>query len=222
MNTLTANQLQHIDQFLLEHYRLYYIDLRAEVVDHIATSIESEIHSGKGYEEAFVVVIAQWNDLLQPSSFFFRGIPKFIAKQWTKARLNRGLKAMGFGVITTVLLASFFFRFLDLDVDTAWGIGLLLSLYAGIGILYLYNHRLVKNVPLHTATGTFLRIEFKRLGWVQSVFVIMPLLRMVTQSIEEWFVFTYFFVGFIMLFYMIHWKMDYQKETLDQIKWKNI
>lgn len=176
MQTLTPHQLQHIDQFLLKHYRLYYIDLRAEVVDHMATDIEVELHNGKSYEEAFVLVIAKWDALLKPSSFFFRGIPKFIAQRWSKERLRRGAKACLFGALTTLGIGSFFYRFIDLDADFLWGLGTLLVVYIGIGILYIFNRSLLKNISLHTTTGAFLRVEFKRLGWVQSIFVMLPLL----------------------------------------------
>lgn len=223
MQTLTPHQLQHIDQFLLEHYRLYYIDLRAEVVDHMATDIEVELHKGKCYEEAFVLVIAKWDALLKPSSFFFRGIPKFIAQRWTKERLRRGAKASGLGALATVGIGSFFYRFIDLDADILWVLGTLLALYIGIGILYICNRGLMKDIPLHTATGTFLRVEFKQLGWVQSIFVIMPLLNQMKFIPRADGVFAfYFFIGSLMLFYMIHWRIDYQKEQLYQVKWKSI
>lgn len=70
MNKLTTYQLKHIDQFLIEHYRLYYIDIRAEVVDHIATDIEVELNNDKSYEEAFVCVISKWDELLKPAKGF--------------------------------------------------------------------------------------------------------------------------------------------------------
>lgn len=221
MTRLTTSQIQHIDQFLMEHYRLYYIDIRAEVLDHMANDIEEQMQD-KTYEEAFVHVIAKWDATLKPSKFFFRGIPKFIAQQWTKERIKRGSKACLFGALTTLVIASFFFRFIDLDTDMLWGLGALLSLYLGIGILYIINRGLVKEIPLYTATGTFLRVEFKRLGWVQSVFIIMPLLgQMKLISIVELFLYIYLFIGFVMLFYMVHWRLDYQKEKLYQIKWKS-
>lgn len=223
MQTLTSNQLQHINQFLIEQYRLYYIDLQAEVADHIASDIEVELQSGKSYEEAFVLVFSKWDALLKPAKGFFRGIPRFVANQWIKERLKRGAKACLFGVLTTLLLGGVFFRGIDLDEDILWGIGTLLALYLSLGIFYWLNRSLVKEVPLHTATGTFLRVEFKRLGWIQSVFVIMPLLgqmKLIPQG--ELIFYSYLFLGFVMLCYMIHWRIDYQKEKLYQIKWKTL
>jgi len=223
MQTLTSNQLQHIDQFLIEHYRLYYIDLRAEVVDHIASDIEVVLQNEKSYEEAFILVITKWDALLKPAKGFFRGIPRFVASQWIKERLKRGAKACLFGALTTLLLGSLFFRWIDLDADILWGIGTLLALYTSLGIFYWLNRNLVKEVSLHTATGTFLRVEFKRLGWIQSVFVIMPLLgqmKLIPQG--ELIFYSYFFLGFVMLFYLIHWRKDYLKEKLYQIKWKTL
>ena len=222
MKNITQPQLQHIDQFLMEHYRLYYIDIRAEVVDHMANDIEEQLQD-KTYEEAFVHVIAKWDATLKPSKFFFRGIPRFIAQQWTKERIKRGAKACLLGALTTLIIASFFSRFIDLDTAFPLGLGTLLILYVGIGILYIINRSLVREIPLHTATGTFLRVEFKRLGWVQSVFIIMPLLgQMKFISVGELFVYTYFLIGFVMLFYLVQWRMDYQKEQLYQIKWKSV
>lgn len=223
MKKLTSHQLQHIDEFLIKYYRLYYFDIRAEVVDHMAMDIEAELHSEMSYEEAFVLVMAKWDALLKPSSFFFRGIPKFIAQQWSKERLKRGAKACLFGALATLGIGSFFYRFMDLDADIAWGLGLLLAVYIGIGILYVFNRRLMKDIPMHTATGAFLRVEFKRLGWVQSIFIVMPLLtQMKFISRGEWFFYFYLFIGFVMLFYMIHWRIDYQREQVCQVKWKSI
>ncbi|MBB1150954.1 hypothetical protein H4K35_12675 [Myroides sp. NP-2] len=221
MQTLTPHQLQHIDQFLLEHYRLYYMDIRAEVVDHIAADIEKELHNAKRYDEAFVLVIAKWDELLKPASFFFRGIPKFIAQQWNKERLRRGAKACFFGALTTLGIGSFFYRFIDLDADIVWGLGTLLALYISIGIFYIFNRSLMKDIPLYTATGAFLRVEFKRLGWVQSIFVMLPLLtQMKFIASGDWFFYFYIFIGLVMLFYMIHWRIDYKKEKIYQIKWQ--
>lgn len=223
MQTLTSHQLQHINQFLIEQYRLYYIDLQAEVMDHIATDIEVELQQGKSYEEAFVLVFAKWDALLKPAKGFFRGIPRFVANQWTKERLKRGAKACLFGALTTLLVGSLFYRWINMEEDIVCGLGTLLALYVGMGILYVNNRSLVKEVPLHTATGTFLRVEFKRLGWVQSIFVIMPLLSQLKFiSGGELFFYTYLFIGLVMLFYMIQWRIDYQKEKVYQIKWKTI
>lgn len=223
MQILTSNQLQHINQFLIEQYRLYYIDIQSEVADHIASDIEVELQSGKSYEEAFVLVFSKWDALLKPAKGFFRGIPRFVANQWSKDRLKRGAKACLFGVLTTLLLGGVFFRWIDLDENILWGIGTLLALYVSLGIFYWLNRNLVKEVPLHTVAGTFLRVEFKRLGWVQSVFVIMPLLgqmKLIPQG--ELIFYSYLFLGFVMLFYLIHWRIDYQKEKLYQIKWKTL
>lgn len=37
MTALNQQQLQHIESFLIEHYKLYYIDIRVEIIDHIAS-----------------------------------------------------------------------------------------------------------------------------------------------------------------------------------------
>lgn len=223
MNKLTKHQLQHIEQFLIEHYRLFYIDIRAEVLDHIAADIEAELFNSKTYEEAFVSVIAKWDPLLKPAKSIFRGIPHFIAKQWVKERFNRGGKACLFGILTTLLFASLFHRFVDLDENFLIGLGILGIIFISCGIVYLRNYSLVKKAPLYTAAGTFLRIEFKRLVLIQSTFVVMALLSQLKVIPNgDWFFYTYVLLGCVTLFYMIHWRMDYQKEKLYQIKWKAV
>lgn len=223
MTKLTPYQVQHIEQFLLEHYRLYYIDIRTEVVDHIASDIEGEMMTNKSYEEAFVLVIAKWDALLKPAKGFFRGIPLFIAKQWMKERFNRGGKACLFGILTTLLFAGLFHRFVDLDENFLIGLGILGTLFVSCGIVYLSNYSLVKKTPLYTATAAFLRTEFKRLGLMQSTFIAMALLSQIKLIPRgDWFFYTYILIACVMLFYMIHWRIDYQKEKLYQIKWKAI
>lgn len=221
MQTITPHQLQHIDQFLLEHYRLYYIDLRAEVVDHMATDIEAELQVNKNYEEAFVLVIAKWDALLKPAKGFFRGIPYFVAQQWIKERFKRGGQACLFGVLTTLLFAGLFYDIVDLDEDFFLGLGVLALLFISCGTMYLMNFSLIQNTPLHTATGTFLRIEFKRLGMIQSTFIIIGgLSRLRLLPNGDWYFYTYLLMGISTLFYLIQWRMDYKKERLYQIKWQ--
>lgn len=221
METLTPHQLQHIDQFLLEHYRLYYIDLRAEVVDHIATDIEVALHSGKNYEEAFVLVIAKWDELLKPAKGFFSGIPYFVAQQWKKERFKRGGRACLFGVLTTLLFAGLFHGIVALGEDYVLGLGILGLLFISCAIMFLRNFSLVQNTPLHTATGTFLRVEFKRLGMIQSFIIIIGgVSRFRLMPSGDWYFYMYLLMGISMLFYMIQWRMDYHKEKVYQIKWQ--
>lgn len=223
MEALTSHQLQHIDQFLIEHYRLYYIDLRAEVVDHIASDIEVELQNEKSYEEAFILVFSKWDALLKPAKGFFRGIPQFVATQWWKERMIRGGKALLFGVLTTLLYGGGFHQLMDSDQGHWLGLGFFALLFLSGVVVYIRNFSLVKKTALHTATGSFLRIEFKRLGLVQSTFAVMALLSQLKLMPKgDWFIYNYILMGSIALFYMVHWHMDYQKEKLYQIKWKTV
>ncbi|MGG5506631.1 MULTISPECIES: hypothetical protein [unclassified Myroides] len=223
MYKLTEHQLQHIDQFLVAHYRLYYIDLRAEVVDYIATAIEMERRKEVSYEEAFVLVMAKWDALLKPAKGFFRGIPCFVAEQWRKERIRLGGKALLFGVLTTLLYGGLFHRLLDSDLGNWLSLSFFALLFLSGIVVYIHNFNLVKKTALHTATGSFLRIEFKRLGLVQSTFAVLTLLSQLKLMPKgDWYIYTYILMGSIALFYMVHWRIDYQKEKLYQIKWNTI
>lgn len=80
--TLTSEQIQTIDA-ILEKKGIKYIDIKLELVDHIATQIEQEmITKGADFESALCLVLDKWKRQFVYSSNFFVGIihsfPKII------------------------------------------------------------------------------------------------------------------------------------------------
>jgi len=83
MKTLSTNQIQHIEEFLISQYHIKYQDTRDEILDHIACEIEDLMNEGKEYNDAFKITFNKWNKDLSPHLWIrYNNIPRFLAKQW--------------------------------------------------------------------------------------------------------------------------------------------
>ncbi len=86
MQTLTTDQLQQVEDFLVDQYAMQVDEeVRGEVLDHIACAIEEQINQGQSYKIAFMNVFNQWHPHLHPSRFNgYQNIPRFIARRLIK------------------------------------------------------------------------------------------------------------------------------------------
>lgn len=83
MKTLTTNQINQIEDFLISQYNIKYQDTRDEVLDHIACEVEGLMNEGFGYETAFKNTFTKWHKELCPHLWIrYNNIPRFLAKQW--------------------------------------------------------------------------------------------------------------------------------------------
>jgi len=221
MIVLNQQQLQHIESFLIEHYKLYYVDIKAEVVDHMASEIEEQISAGKTYEEAFVLVIAKWDKDLKVSKWFYKNVPAFIAKMWMKERLAR----FGRNVIGGFLLLGLSLYFRNATYYYGVTIGTIILLLLSSTILFYKSKKLIDKEPLNIAQGMFLRLElkhnytYKLAGFLMmsSTFLLTELFNIqlnILPSIWLFITSTYFFDRLI-------WYKEYQQEKLYKVKFNS-
>jgi len=84
MKTLSINQIQHIEEFLISQYNIKYQDTRDEVLDHIACEIEELINEGAYFQEAFKITFSRWHSQLKPSLWAINKTPKLVVNQLAK------------------------------------------------------------------------------------------------------------------------------------------
>ncbi|MDR0195423.1 MAG: hypothetical protein LBI73_09895 [Myroides sp.] len=107
MKTLSTNQIQHIEEFLISQYHIKYQDTRDEVLDHIACEIEELMNEDKEYDEAFKTVFIRWEDLLKTDSYYFyKNTPYYISKNWIEqdSKIKSQSILIGFAIIALQLL----------------------------------------------------------------------------------------------------------------------
>ncbi|MDM1374804.1 hypothetical protein HX071_11945 [Myroides marinus] len=89
MKTLSTNQIQHIEEFLISQYNIKYQDTRDEVLDHLACEIEELMNEGAYFQEAFKITFSKWHSQLKPSLWAINKTPKLVvnllAKKDTKS-----------------------------------------------------------------------------------------------------------------------------------------
>lgn len=227
MNKIEEQHIKHINQFLIEHYHLYYIDVRTELVDHIASEIEERINNGNAYDAAFIAVFAQWDKSLKLSKFYFKGVPLFLAKEWAKERWIRFGKNVVQGLLAVVVFVLME-RILSVRFDESdWFV--ILFGFSGIGliaVLYLHNIKVLQEVTTQTARGTFLRLEqIRSFSFIFSVsFVIIPqMVRGFGYSWNiDWYLELYVFLFTMIVVDKISWYREYRQERLLQFKWDKI
>ncbi len=220
MTALNQLQIQHIESFLIKHYKLYYIDIRVEVLDHIVSEIEKLIVSNRTFEEAFILVIAKWDKDLKQSKWFYKGVPNFIAKIWIKERLLRFLRNLVGGFI--LLGLSLFYSKTDYYYKVV--IGAAIILLFGSGVLFFKSKKLIEKEPLDTAQGVFLRLELKHnyTYKLAGIIIVFPSIFLTAMFNIQFSILPsiWLFVTSIYFFDRLIWYKEYQQEKLFNVKLK--
>ncbi|WP_158975102.1 hypothetical protein [Cellulophaga sp. L1A9] len=133
MNKLTKDQLLNIETYLNQK-DLTQIDLRNEVLDHIANGIETKMNSeNRSFEEAFTKEILIWDIELANYSSWWLGIawigPKIMMKKCVRTIKKNYLKALTY-TIPAFLIIYLLNNFLDLSKYS-------LVVNITIGVIYL-------------------------------------------------------------------------------------
>lgn len=84
---LTTDQINHIDYVLRNDYSFeYFDDLRVELLDHIASDVETLMENNSiSFEEALPVVLYKWNDEISwDRNSKYNRVPKMVSKLWKK------------------------------------------------------------------------------------------------------------------------------------------
>ncbi|CAM1338995.1 hypothetical protein [Tenacibaculum aestuarii] len=113
---LTKEQVQRVEKYL-DVKKVYYIDVRVEVLDHIVSELENNICENTSFEEAFKNTTKKWNTLLQNSSSGYLGYayvkPKIIIDKMKKYGKPNIIKLL-FAFLLMILLIN-----LKLEVTTS-------------------------------------------------------------------------------------------------------
>ena len=70
---ITAQQLQEIENYLAK-IKFDFVDLNAEILDHITSGIESLLDKDYSFENAFALVKLRWETHFKDTSSFFFGL----------------------------------------------------------------------------------------------------------------------------------------------------
>ena len=114
---LNQKQLLEIEKYL-DHRRLIQIDLKYEVLDHMANGIESLMKEGKPFEQAFILEKQKWNKELRSYSSLWIGLvwsgPRIMMKM-----CERHIKKLYINVIWKSVVGAIFLMTL-LNIFESW------------------------------------------------------------------------------------------------------
>ncbi|WP_299005291.1 hypothetical protein [uncultured Tenacibaculum sp.] len=114
---LTKEQIQRVEKYL-DVKKVYYIDVRVEVLDHIVSELENNICENTSFEEAFKNTTKKWNTILKDSSSVYIGYafvkPKIVIDKMKKYGKPNIIKLL-FAFLLMILLIS-----LKLEVTTSY------------------------------------------------------------------------------------------------------
>ncbi|GFD75472.1 hypothetical protein KUL113_48920 [Tenacibaculum sp. KUL113] len=106
---LTKKQILRVEKHL-DVKKVYYIDIRIEVLDHIVSELENNINKNTSFEDAFCNTIKKWNTLLESSSSVYLGYayskPKIIIDKMKKYGRPHAIKIWGTIALMFLLLSS--------------------------------------------------------------------------------------------------------------------
>ncbi|EKB05370.1 hypothetical protein HMPREF9711_01332 [Myroides odoratimimus CCUG 3837] len=139
MTTLSTDQIEEIEEFLITQYNIKYQDTREEVLDHIACEIEELMSEGFGYEIAFKKTFNKWHKDLSPHLWIrYNNIPRFIAKQWFWSDFLSFAVIITLGISIPYLFKNSIsqYNLADVLVSTLSLLGVLLG-----GFVYLNNYK---------------------------------------------------------------------------------
>ncbi|WKB82852.1 hypothetical protein QYR09_07390 [Cellulophaga lytica] len=109
---LTAKEIRHIDEVLIER-GLDYIDLKYEILDHMANGIEAlMVNEDLSFEEAFSKELKNWEHEFKPYSHFLFGYtevgPRIVIKRCVNLIKQMYLKSIIGGLLIAFGLLCFF------------------------------------------------------------------------------------------------------------------
>ncbi|NAS31654.1 hypothetical protein GTQ40_11775 [Flavobacteriaceae bacterium R38] len=202
---LNKEELLRIEEYL-DSKKLVQVDLRGEVLDHIAAGIENNLEKGKPFEAAFILEKQKWSEELRGYSSIWIGLiwngPKIMMKtceKHIKKMYFNVLWKSAVGVIFLLLITNIFNMKNHQDVF----IRLLDGFYfvvAGILLLSLFQITKTKNESTY-------RYLYKKnaLAMVFSLILFSPSVmpsNYVLKAISSGEMYWYTFFGYFMMVFM--------------------
>lgn len=165
---LTAQQIQHIDATLV-YNGLVYEDLKQEILDHIATDVETKMKNEKlDFEIAFTQSMELWKEQLRPSisnEIGFNRKPFIVIKKWKKIIV----KQQWISFFLAVFLCSFLAKFIDLKENSI----LLNNVTQCIAAVYLFATIVLKVVIWQSKIKTSYGLVFSHKSNAIFVFLLI-------------------------------------------------
>ncbi|MDM1093896.1 hypothetical protein ACPDHQ_09155 [Myroides odoratimimus] len=162
MTTLSTDQIEEIEEFLITQYNIKYQDTREEVLDHIACEIEELMSEGAYFHEASKITIAKWHSQLKPSNWVINKTPRFIVN----SLIVKDMQSIGLLFVLAVF-TTFIFHFFIKDQLFILGLALAITAFPMLVMGYLkYKKNRYANFKLDYYTE-----HIKGVAWF-SLFVL--------------------------------------------------
>jgi hypothetical protein len=159
---LTNNQLREIDAFL-KIKRVYHVDIKHELKDHLVSEVEAKItKSNFCFESAFAKTQKEWEEELKLTSSLWIGssvyLPKIIITKLITTQKQIVLKHLELGILFSGFLWYIINNRDIIGIDDSV-LGFILGVCLGIyfsNIIYYYR---IRKSLLRTTYGTLLKIN---------------------------------------------------------------
>ena len=169
---ITKQQLHEIENYLAK-IKFDFVDLNAEILDHITSDVESLLDKNHSFENAFALVKLRWEKHFRDTSSFFFGLQysesKIVVKKAVKMFKPFYFLYLAASFLPLILLKKFLFDFSKNMRDFLNGF---LFYAASIALLYMI-FIIVKTIQTKVKTTYRFILKTQYLG---VVFLILPLL----------------------------------------------
>ncbi|WP_298474984.1 hypothetical protein [uncultured Maribacter sp.] len=211
---LSQSQIQDIERYL-DYHELKQVDLRVEVLDHMAESIEAAMENGVSYTDAFNQQKEKWDPELKSYSSFWLGWtlvgPKLLMKKCLQIEKEIHFKALPVAIIITASL-YFFLNFIDAKLFLG-RVNLILGVVFSISIvLFLVVFSKIKKSKIESTYGYLYKIHIKGFGfsgiWITFFFMALiddiKQINTITTILQLFGIAMYFIVNY--MFYKVYKK----------------
>jgi hypothetical protein len=206
---LTQNQLQQIEAYL-NFRELTHLDLKNEVLDHMATDIEKQMGQGSNFKKAKKNVISDWNlELSEHSSWLIGWV-------WTGPRImiDKGVKKTKqiyvntlFMTLVVALIIHLSYRIFNV-VESGEFLNVFIgSAYIVILFLTLFFFWKIKATNFESTYSFLFRIN--AIGFAFMYVVLNPLLpeSFLVFGMNETYYLTLFYNSFLLSFTYSYWDL---------------
>lgn len=169
---ITTQQLHEIENYLAK-IKFDFVDLNAEILDHITSDVESLLDKNYSFENAFALVKLRWEKHFRDTSSFFFGMmyseSKIVVKKAVKMFKPFYFLYLTAYILPVIILMNFSFVFSKTSVNFFNGF---LNVLAIISLVYMI-FIIVKVILSKVKTTYRFILKTQYLG---VIFLIIPLL----------------------------------------------
>ena len=157
---LTKEQIQRVEHYL-NVKNIDYIDLRAEILDHIVSEIEDTIYKEKvAFHYAFAIAKQKWNKQLKESSSMFFGLgfsaPKIVIQKAKKVYWKQYVFLLASYFLPFLLLTHFNFK---IEKPTEFNFFIIFKGVVALSFVSFLYMILSRNYKIKTTYGFILKAQ---------------------------------------------------------------